>query len=222
MTPRARAWWCFVAGLGVTLYMRAHLYRFWSWVHQRTSDRRWDKVQLNMYTSLRQIATWMGSFKWKADSWRELFDAVCTPQKVQAVGSDSPHGNDCDEAARYVSCSIEHARVTGLLDPEGVHRAWFLTVTWMEEDGTTGGHNVALVEFFGENGVIQYAYMDYGMPHRRYATAHDVALEVVRDYAGWRTNGSARQQASLLAWFKADPWSLAPAESRWNTKWEAV
>jgi len=161
----------FFAKILSAFYLRCGVYLLWSTIHRLTADRKWKDVVLHKYNTIEEAAAKMRTFTWIKDDASELFDAICTPQKVQAVGFDgsSPHGNDCDEEAIYL---------TNTLEVEGV-TPHFFTVTWYDpEINKWGGHNVCLLE-----SLEGWRYMDYGMPSKFYSSPREVAELVIRDYA---------------------------------------
>lgn len=183
----------FFAKIGSTLYLGLGIYLLWSTIHRITSDRQWRKVVLDKFTTIEAASKKMTSFVWIADGASELFDAVCTPQKVQAVGFDgsSPHGNDCDEEGIYLANTLQVPGIT----------PYFFTVTWYEpETGKFAGHNVCLLE-----SVEGFRYMDYGMPSRYLWSIKEVAELVIKDYAGWDTTGHGTQPAVLITALVSSP-----------------
>lgn len=128
------------------------------------------------YSSLYQLADLLGNkLKWRADSLKQLFDAMGTAEAVQYKMSviNQPFIGDCDEFAVYAATAINKSI---LADPDfGVYyfnkrikKAYVMTVMWLRYSGQTwrsnylgfGGHNVCVIEL--EDGDL--AWMDYGMP----------------------------------------------------------
>lgn len=176
----------FFSKIGSALYLGCGIYWLWSTIHRLTSDRKWRHTVLDEHVTIESAAAKMRTFVWIADKASELFDAVCTPQKVQAVGFDgsSPHGNDCDEEGVYLANTL---KVPGV-------KPYFFTVTWYEpETGKFAGHNVCLLE-----SVEGFRYMDYGMPSKYFWSIQEVANQVIQDYAGWDTTGHGTQPAVLI------------------------
>lgn len=196
-----------VCRFGLFIYLGFGLYRLWSTIHRLLFDRRWKDTPLPTILTLREVVSRMRHFRWKRDGMSELFDAVCTPQKVQAVGFDgsSPHGNDCDEEAIWLT-NVISKNWLALLNHDGVSQAHFLTVTWYEP-GTRkfGGHNVCLLRRheWGKS-ELGWSFMDYGEPSILCKTIDEVAQLVVDSYAGWDTTGHGTQRAIMLVWCVAD------------------
>lgn len=183
----------FFAKFGSVLYFGLSIYCIWSTIHRLIFDRKWRKVVLDKFVTVEAAAAKMADFDWKADGPSELFDAICTPQKVQAVGFDgsSPHGNDCDEEGIYLANTLQ---VPGV-------KAYFFTVTWFEpETGKWAGHNVCLLE-----SAEGFRYMDYGMPSKYFWSIKEVAELVIKNYAGWDTTGHGTQPAVLIVGVVSTP-----------------
>ena len=167
--------------------VRCYLYKWKSDLHRWIYDREWATVELSTYVSIADLQKWMQGFVWKADGLTELWDAVCTPNKVQAVGrGNSPHGNDCDEEAVYLTAVIEKSLAAGLMQEDGVANPRFLSVTWFAGRACIpNGHNVCLLEYPQKSdGSTWYAYMDYGAPSTKYRTVQEVVDRVRQIYAG--------------------------------------
>lgn len=177
------------------LYLRLGGYRLWSSIHRFLFDKKWKDVELPRLT-VKEAQEKMQSFKWIADGPKELFDAVCTPQKVQAVGFDgsSPHGNDCDEEGIWLS---------NVLVPDGnLIEPCFLTVTWYDQRaGKFGGHNVCLL--ICSDGL---KYMDYHSPSAPQKKVEDVVGQVIKTYA---------EGSTLLVWCVSSK-DLKPLEANWG------
>lgn len=165
----------FFAMIGSVLWLRLGGYLIWSTFHRLTADRKWKDVVLPKLT-IDQAAERMAKFVWKEDDKSELYDAVCTPQKVEACGfsddaEQSPHGNDCDEESVWLNNVLE--------DPSILEK-YFFTVTWYDPStGKFAGHNVCLMRQ-----AEGWRYMDYGTPRPVCISPHDVALMIVRNYGG--------------------------------------
>lgn len=189
----------FLAALGLKIYLGGGLYRLWSSIHRFFFDRKWKNVVLPKLT-VDEAAERMHKFVWKRDGPSELFDAVCTPQKVHAVGFEenkSPHGNDCDEEGIYLANVIQPGYPTIGAD--------FFTVTWYELPtselkGRFGGHNVCLLRQ-----VDGFRYMDYGSPSKLCKSIDDVADLIIERYAGWDSTGHGTRKAVRVCWCISAP-----------------
>lgn len=189
----------FVRGL-VKAYLGWGIYAKWSKVHRFLFDRKWKDVYVPHFNNLWDVALKMRTFKWKRDGISELWDAVCTPQKVQAVGFDltSPHGNDCDEEAIWLTNVIDNSlpfRGDGYVE-QRVIGASFFTVTWYEPaTNHFSGHNVCLL-----NCTDGFRYMDYHEPSDPCRTIDEVVQTIVDKYAGWDSSGHGTRDAVVLCW----------------------
>jgi len=200
-----------IAQFFLALYFSLRLYYLWSSVHRFLFDRKWKDVELPKFRTIRHVAAQMATFKWKADGITELWDAVCTPQKVQAVGfnGSSPHGNDCDEEAIWNTNVILNSLPFEEQENDfhkGLKNAEFFTVTWYELQGRFSGHNVCLLTY--EDG---YRYMDYYLPSAKFSSIDEVANLVISKYAGWDTTGHGTQPAIRLVWCRSNK-DLKPVE----------
>ena len=197
--------WHFLSKIFLITIFKLRFYPINSKIHRFFYDRKWDKVKLTEFTSLQELIDWMRGFTWKQDSLTELWDAICTPQKVQAVGrGDSPHGNDCDEAGIYVSNSIQSMIERGVC-PE-MKKAYLFTVTWMELNGAPSGHNSCLIEY--SDGT--FAFMDYKRPSEKRASIPEVADLVRGTYSGWNSVGHGMAKYVGHVYMVSDPRTLKP------------
>lgn len=204
-------------------FIMGHCYRLWSLLHRAIYDRKYRDVPLLTLTV--DQASWkMESFRWEYDGFNEFGDAVCSPQKVTAVGfkdENDPnmkgpkpgwcpellwrfyiwltwHGNDCDEEAIFL--------VNSLVDPQ-IQSAEFMSVGWYNPDKSRNaqnsgymGHNVCLLRQ-----MEMLRYMDYGTPGDYHASEDAVAQDVVKRY----TNG----RGVLLCWHVSDK-NLVPLRGK--------
>lgn len=199
--------WMAIARAGMWLYVHLYLYTAWSWLHERLYDRKYDNVEITLYPKLNDLAAWLRNFKWHADGWTEFWDAVCSAKKVQAVGQkilepSDPHGNDCDEAARYGSTAINLSLAAGLMAQDNIERAYFMFVVWLKPSGASEGHAVTLIQYKNK----KYAYMDYGDPSGQFDTITDVAELIRSNYVAKDT-----QYISLL-WATFETSNLQPLD----------
>jgi len=151
---------------------------------------------------LADLAAWIDQQKWVRDGLDSLFDAVCSPQKVQAVGQSGDHKiGDCDEFAIYLTAAIEKSLALGHMKEDNIQNPRFFTVTWMEKSGKAEGHNVCLLERPQPNGPPKFSYMDYGMPSEPpLDTPAQVAVLVASKYAGWSGVGHGKVESGVLVW----------------------
>lgn len=203
--------WVFIARLFSFLYLRLHIYRLWSNLYRFIWERSYKNVQIHKFERLALLVDFIRLQKWKADSWKEMFDAVSSPQKVQAIGQDMAGDHyigDCDEFAVYLSNAIAEALAVGLMAEDNLQSPRFLTITWIEKKTWKAtGHNVCLLAHPQAIGGTLYSYMDYGKPSVKLFSISDV-VKLVRDtYAG-------EGQYIGLTWCAADP-NLKP----WITNW---
>lgn len=203
--------WAAIARFFTFLYLRLHGYQLWSYLYRFVWERKYKSVKIHRFERLALLVDFIRLQKWKADSWKEMFDAVSSPEKVQAIGQDASGDHligDCDEFAVYLANAISVSLKAGMMAADGIANPRFLTITWIDKKTKkAGGHNVCLLEYPSEVGSSLYAYMDYGKPSAKFFTIGDV-VKLVRDtYVGEGNHIG-------LAWCAADP-NLKP----WITHW---
>lgn len=145
-----------------------------------------DVAELSEYLSV-------NAHKWRADSWKQMWDAVSYPAKAQAVFDgtyDPPDGCDCDEFAIFICNSVERGLATGAMKAGEVSNPKFVTIVWLEGWRATG-HNVCLVTL--ADGKL--AYLDYGLPIAPSATVSELTQKVVSRYAS-----KDATPATLVCW----------------------
>lgn len=197
----------------VYIYLRLGILFLWSTIHRAIFDRKFKDTKLPHFYSISKIAERVRQFDWKRDGLSELFDAVCSPQKVEAVGfnNESPHGNDCDEVAIWLTNVVEEnlPHFSYLSDMSGrINGACFFTVVWQENAFKFNGHNVCLLET--EDGL---AYMDYSNPSEFFSNPSDVANAIAKRYAGWDSTGHGTvNDVRVVLWCIASK-NLIPLES---------
>lgn len=204
-----RSIWLFLCRLWTFLYMRLGVYKFWSNVYRFFWEQPFRPIKLHVFPDLPALGKFLSASatKWRADSWKQLWDAVSYPQTAQAIfeGTYNPkYGCDCDEFAIFITCVLEKMSAVGTLEYAlglPVAEPKFFTVMWM--DGwTPTGHNVCLVRV--PDG--RYAFMDYGMPSGHSTTIAGVAAAIVAAYA---------PKADLLGWAIAKS-DLTPEAVHWG------
>lgn len=155
-------------------------------------------VQIPTYRTIRDICLFTAGFKYRADSVKELWDAISSPEKVQVTKE-----GDCDEIALYVTNVIDKSIWYLTLDrAHNITGTKFMTVTWLGKDGF-GGHNVCLIEYsYGT-----YSFMDYFYPYNPRPKIEEVVRQVIDIYGG--------NDAECLGWFLHDK-HLNYIEGHWK------
>jgi len=182
-----KVWMCSQA---VYLYLLL-IYRHWSRLYRWLFERQYKDQYLATYRTWKEIVTTLKKMTWKRDSWRQLFDAISYPGKVERILQWNlfKEVGDCDEFAIWLvaiikkaiyRCSLENYYGLRPLD------AFFLTVTWMAKDGKLGGHNVCLIEWvdLDTHVDIDYSYMDYQYPSKSVGSINKVVEQVLEKYGG--------------------------------------
>jgi len=175
-----RSAWLWVSRVSFWFWLRLGGYKTWSQIYRVIWEKEFRDVPLKAYDNLDQLSAKLqaNAGKWRADSWKQLYDAVSYPGKAQTVfdGVISPEvGFDCDDFAIYITNVLDLSLVLSKLP---VAEPRFFTVCWMR--GWKGaGHNVCLVKL--PDGA--YAYMDYGVPRGHEVNPAAVAALVIANYA---------------------------------------
>lgn len=78
----------FLGRLGSSLYFRLHLYRAISKFYQFFFERR--RESLYQYQDLAELVKTVRTFKWRADTWRQLWDTISHPEHVQWLANNDP------------------------------------------------------------------------------------------------------------------------------------
>ena len=180
-----KAVWQFVCAVVAWVAFNSRVLKLHSMLHRALYDRKYAGTAVATYKSVNELANWIAEQKWVADDWTALWDAWCTPNKVQAVGqTDGSHEiGDCDEFAIYIAAAVEKSLALSTLGDSGIDRARVLTVMWTE-GYKLGGHNVALFSYKQvTDGATWYAYMDYGLPSVKRLTVQEVVQDVRDRYA---------------------------------------
>lgn len=197
--------WIFLCRLGCYLWMRLHLYRVKSWIVRDFTEYMYISHPVSTYTSFRDLEAAMNRLTWTGDTWRQGWDAISLPGRIQAlIDKARPEpGIDCDEFGVYIAFVLKRSIEAGHF--RTVYRPMLCTVMWVDSKGKAGGHNVCLFEE-EVNGKIMYAYMDYRMPV--YGETKEAVVAKVRAlYAG--------ADAVSIGWALSDPDTLAPVEVHW-------
>lgn len=187
--------WLFLCRFWALSFLKLRVYKFWSNVYRWLWESQWSDLKVSTYVTLSLITERARAGWWRADSWKQLFDAVSSPQYVEAVWSGQApvptEGFDCDEFAIYLTAAIAKSLENGVMTDELQHPRFF-TVLWMEKDGwTPRGHNVCLVSRLMPRpdglGVVpthrQWAFVDYSALSAWCDSIDDVAKQVRDAYA---------------------------------------
>jgi len=213
--------WRFLASLGIWIWLNGRGYQGWSAIHRAIFDRKYKGTEIATYATLEDLAAWIDLQKWVKDGLDSLFDAVCSPQKVQAVGQTGDHKiGDCDEFGIYLTAAIEKSLASGVMKADqNVQNPRFFTVTWMEKSGKPDGHNVCLLERPQPNGPVKYSYMDYQLPSEPpLDTPDQVAVLIASKYAGWSGLGHGKVESGVLCWC-ATKTNMTPVKTGIGVGW---
>ena len=206
-----RSIWLFICRLFSFLYMRLSGYKYWSYLYRAVWERKFRKIPIIIFENLNQLIVFVGGGgRWRKDSWRALFDAVSSPQRVQQIFAGiepQPETDlDCDDYMSFTAEAIDKSIKAGFMVAEGISRVFCFTVMWMKGWVATG-HNVVLLEHLQTDGTFLYSYMDYAGPSVKKSSKAEVAKMVRVRY------GSA--DAVSISWCVAKP-DMTPVEVHWG------
>lgn len=153
-------------------------------------------MPVSSFVSMNDLVRFLSTLVWTADSWREMFDAISKPEKVEEIGrGEGDHKvGDCDEFAIYIANAMKKSIEAGYMQEFSFPR--LLTVTWMLPNGGVSGHNVCLMNH--SSGMV--VYMDYGHP------IHARDVETLVKSITWRYG----RDATWAVYAISDPVSLKP------------
>jgi hypothetical protein len=151
------------------IYMWSGAYGAWSRFYQRIWESQ--RLPVEKFSSLDELGHYMQKFKWRADGWRQLGDAISHPEHVQwLMTTGAVFIGDCEDFACY---EVSVAKTL-----KEVKSAKIMTIIWHSDKYE--GHNVCLIEYM--DGTL--SYMDYGPPSRsHWFKIEDVVSEVLSEYA---------------------------------------
>ena len=211
--------WRWLASVSTLVFLALRGYQIKSAVHRFFYDRKYRDTPITVYPTLAELHAFIAKQEWVRDGLDSLWDAVCTPQKVQAVGQGDHKVGDCDEFAIYTTAAVEKALAAGLMKDTNIANPRFFTVVWMEHNGMPDGHNVCLLERPQPNGTVKYSYMDYHMPSEPpLDTPAQVAVLVAASYAGWSSSGHGTVESGVMCWCAAKT-DLTPTASGMGDGW---
>lgn len=154
------------------VFLRLGLYRLKSRLYRFLFERKYRDVPVRPVSTLIEIGRRLGPKWWRADNWRQLWDAVSYPGRVQAYideGVPPLSGFDCDEFAIYTAHVLNVSRLRYVYSPR------FVTVLW-RKGWLVEGHNVCAYSDGEELGFYDYGVWRVG--HSDYAAlARSVCAE---------------------------------------------
>ena len=113
----------------------------WSKVYRLLYHSKYRNVQLEKNMSLTEVENCLGRLRWAPDTWKELWDACGSPQRVQheldemAAGKPWPHSQmDCDDFAIWAANTIKASFYPRIF-----------TFSWIDEEGALRGHAMCLL-----------------------------------------------------------------------------
>jgi hypothetical protein len=195
-----------ISTTAVLFFLKSGIARFWYKLYQFLWERN-KLAELKRFPDIEDLVNYVRGLKWRADTWRELGDAVSSAEAVQWRANNDPRAliGDCDEFGVYIAAVFnnELAKVSNWSGDIGFERGDLLTVMWYKTGGKEwegnrngfGGHNVCLISY-KDGG---YSYMDYGWPSIKRATIQEVVEDVRLRYA---------QVYQPIGWAVSDPVTL--------------
>lgn len=198
----AHAVWLFLCRVFTWLHLSSGLRRAWTSIYRLIWERRWKNVTVPTYANLDTLGGYLrlNANKWRADSWRQLWDAVSYPGKAKEAfeGSFIPeNGLDCEDFSIFIVHTLKRSLDTGALHvAKDLATPQLFTVIWME-GWALRGHAVCLVRLPD----YQFAFMDYGPPTGHALTPNEVAKNVMRAQTKATPNAP---RLSLVGWARFD------------------
>jgi hypothetical protein len=96
MNSTLLAIWRWLAMVGSWVFLVCRLYQFKSYLHRFFFDRQYRDTPITVYPTVKVLQEWIAKQEWVRDAIDSGWDAVCSPQKVQAVGQTGDHRiGDC-------------------------------------------------------------------------------------------------------------------------------
>lgn len=96
MNPTLLAVWRWLASVGTWFFLACRVYQLKSYLHRLLFDRKYNATPITTYPTVRALYEWISKQEWVRDTLDSGWDAVCSPQKVQAVGQGGDHRiGDC-------------------------------------------------------------------------------------------------------------------------------
>lgn len=95
---------------GYRVAMKSRYYKYWSKLYRFLFQRKYKNIELKKYFKLEDINNIFFNIKWKKDGFKELWDAIGSPQNFQNTinlinsgKKQSEDALDCDDFAQYAS-----------------------------------------------------------------------------------------------------------------------
>ena len=194
----------------VYFYFKTGLARAWYKLYQFIWEGK-KKSRVRRFDTMEALVLYMGAMKWRPDTWRELWDAINSPEAIQWKADNQPSRfiGDCDEFAVYEANTVNNELADDSFWGGGeLLGASLLTVMWYKTGGAEweynnkgfGGHNVCLLAYKDRT----FSWMDYGNPHGRKTSIQEVVDEVRKMYAmeyvplGWVASSPRSLKAALV------------------------
>jgi hypothetical protein len=159
------------------------IYQVWSIIYQLMWQRK--TAPLQKFVSMDEFVKYIRTFKWRMDSWKELWDAASSAGHVQYLANTDPLRavGDCDDFAVYEATVLAEQK----FEPS-IEETFLLNVTWYKYGGFVSpsnglgfsGHNVCLIKYKNNEG---WCYMDYNYPSIMRHTIREIVSDILTRYA---------------------------------------
>lgn len=179
--------WYFLATFYTYWCFKLRVYQLKSYVYRWIWEREYQDIRISTFESLQKLAKHIKPQWWRADGWRQLWDATSYPGKAELVfrGIVNPpiQGFDCDDYAVFLTAAITESLAQGVLT-DLVHRPKILNVMWFES-WIPHGHSVCLLVIPPslESSTVRYSYMDYGIPSHPQNSVQEVVDLIRANYS---------------------------------------
>ena len=100
----------FIGRIGIFLFFNLRISQVWSLFYRVIWERKLFGTPLKRFAALSDLVAYIRGLKWRADSWRELWDATSSPGAIQHRANTEPKKliGDCDEFGVYISSVIKN------------------------------------------------------------------------------------------------------------------
>ena len=124
------------------LYKAGYIWwSIWSKIYRFLYHRKYATTQLDQALTLGETEAKLNKLSWAADSWKELWDACGSPNRIQhelnAMASGKPWSSmqmDCDDFSIWAANVIKKTFYPRIF-----------TFSWIAEDGSLRGHAMCLL-----------------------------------------------------------------------------
>lgn len=168
----------FVLVLVKTLYV----YKIWHKIYTFIYERQYKDVAVPLAKTYKDIHNQTRWLTYRSDGFKQLWDAVSSPQRLQHLINNKliESGVDCGAWAMYNAHVINQSVKFQVF--ESISSASFMTLMWLDDKGKAQAHNVTLIGTLNKAGCT-YSYMDYWYPSEQRNSIKEVFWDILKDYS---------------------------------------